>query len=137
MHISILQQPFHIFICQRFTLSAGKDLHFIAMVDLPPQFGSLTAYSATLGHKANHRPPHRNNAIYLPYSFHPVLGRYSMMMRRRIFIHETVDRIMSVVALRDIRAGEEVFTNYGYTNEQQYSVRGISLDWFCEKGFCI
>ena len=44
---------------------------------------------------------------------------------------------MSVVALRDIRAGEEVFTNYGYTTEQEYSARGISLDWICVKGKCI
>ena len=133
--------------CPRFRLSwdhyqalvngIGKDLPFIAMLDLPPQFGSLTAYSATLGHKANHRPSPRNNAIYLPYSFHPVLGRYSMMMRKRIIIYEMVDRIMSVVALRDIRAGEEVFTNYGYTTEQQYSDSGISFDLVCEKGFCI
>ena len=115
----------------------GRDLPSQAWGNLPPQFGSLDAYSATLGHKANHRPPPRNNAIYLPYSFHPVLGRYSMMMMRRIIIYEMVDRIMSVVALRDIRAGEEVFTNYGYTNEQHYSVRGISLEWICEKGMCI
>ena len=64
----------------------GRDLPFVAMLDLPPQFGSSAAYSATLGHKANHRPPPRNNAIYLPFSVHPVLGR-----------------VMSVVALRDIR----------------------------------
>ena len=64
----------------------GSDLPFRAVVDLPPQAGSLAAYSATLGHKANHRPPPRNNAIYLPFSVHPVLGR-----------------VMSVVALRDIR----------------------------------
>ena len=44
---------------------------------------------------------------------------------------------MSVVALRDIRAGEEVFTNYGYTTEQQFTDSGISLDLVCEKGFCI
>ena len=44
---------------------------------------------------------------------------------------------MSVVALRDIRAGEEVFTNYGYETEQQLSARGIKLDWVCEKGTCI
>ena len=70
----------------RFTLAMGSDLPFRAVVDLPPQAGSLAAYSATLGHKANHRPPPRNNAIYLPFSVHPVLGR-----------------VMSVVALRDIR----------------------------------
>ena len=64
----------------------GSDLPFRAVVDLPSNFGSLAAYSATLGHKANHRPPPRNNAIYLPFSVHPVLGR-----------------VMSVVALRDIR----------------------------------
>ena len=46
-------------------------------------------------------------------------------------------RIMSLVALKEIKAGEEVFTNYGYMNAEQYSARGISLDWFCEKGACI
>ena len=71
---------------RRYTLSMGRDLPFRGVVTLPPQFGSLAAYSATLGHKANHRPPPRNNAIYLPFSVHPVLGR-----------------VMSVVALRDIR----------------------------------
>ena len=65
----------------------GRDLPSQAWGDLPPEFGSLDAYSATLGHKTNHRPPPRNNAFYLPYSFHPVLGRYSTMMRRRILMH--------------------------------------------------
>ena len=60
----------------RFTLAMGSDLPFQAVGDLPPEFGSLDAYSATLGHKTNHRPPPRNNAIYLPYPFRPVLGRY-------------------------------------------------------------
>ena len=46
-------------------------------------------------------------------------------------------RIMSLVALKEIKAGEEVFTNYGYETEQQLSARGISLDWVCEKGTCI
>ena len=64
----------------RFTLAMGSDLPFRAVVDLPPQAGALAAYSATLGHKANHRPPPRNNAEYLPYSFHPVLGRCSNIM---------------------------------------------------------
>ena len=65
---------------QAFVDGIGRDLPFVAMLDLPPQFGSSAAYSATLGHKANHRPPPRNNAEYLPYSFHPVLGRCSNIM---------------------------------------------------------
>ena len=41
------------------------------------------------------------------------------------------------VSSTNIRAGEEVFTNYGYRKDEQYTARGISLDWFCEKGTCI
>ena len=37
----------------------------------------------------------------------------------------------------NMRAGEEVFTNYGYRKDEQYTARGISLDWFCEKGTCV
>ena len=46
-------------------------------------------------------------------------------------------RIQSVVAWRDIMAGEEVFINYGYSTEEEYSASGISLDWVCEKGTCV
>ena len=41
------------------------------------------------------------------------------------------------VSSTTIRAGEEVFTNYGYRKDEQYTARGISLDWFCEKGTCV
>ena len=42
-----------------------------------------------------------------------------------------------LVESSNIRAGEEVFTNYCYRKDEQYTARGISLDWFCEKGTCV
>ena len=64
-------------------------LRFDLAIDIPPEMGDLTTYRATLGHKANWSP--EPNAKVTLFTAHPVLGV-----------------IMSVVAVRDIAAGEEV-----------------------------
>ena len=64
-------------------------LRFDLAIDIPAEMGDLTTYRATLGHKANWSPD--PNAKVTLFTAHPVLGV-----------------IMSVVALKDIPAGEEV-----------------------------
>ena len=76
--------------------------------DLPAEYSSLENYRATLAHKSNHM--RRNNARFNRFNLHPVLGY-----------------IMAIVAIKDIPAGKEVFTNYGY-NEAVYKRAGISND---------
>ena len=79
-----------------------------ACIDIPPQYSSLSAYRVTLGHKANHS--HRNNAVYVAYTSHPVLGH-----------------IAAVMAKKRIPAGAEVFSNYNY-NPIKYKQLGLRLN---------
>ena len=84
----------------RYTLQFSNETHsnkhwFEIVVDLPPRFESLEAYRVTLGHKANHS--FRNNAVYTLYTAHPVLGT-----------------VMCIIAKQDIKAGEEITTDYHY-----------------------
>ena len=70
---------FFIFLIHRFDLA----------IDIPAEMGDLASYRATLGHKANWSP--EPNAKVTVFTAHPVLGV-----------------IMSLVAEKDIPAGEEV-----------------------------
>ena len=79
-----------------------------ACIDIPPQYSSLNSYRVTLGHKANHS--HRNNAVYVAYTSHPVLGH-----------------IAAVMAKKRIPAGAEVFSNYNY-NPIKYKQLGLRLN---------
>ena len=62
---------------------------FDLAIDIPAEMGDLASYRATLGHKANWSP--EPNAKVTLFTAHPVLGV-----------------IMSLVAEKDIPAGEEV-----------------------------
>ena len=85
-----------------------------AMIDIPPEANTVKTYSATLGHKSNHN--FNNNAEFKRFNLHPVLGL-----------------IMSVVAVKDIPKGGEVFSNYNYS-EKNYKVAGIKYtEVQCEK----
>ena len=85
-----------------------------AIIDIPPEANTVETYSATLGHKSNHN--FKNNAVFKRFNLHPVLGL-----------------IMSVVAVKDIPKGAEVFSNYNYS-EKNYKVAGIKFtEAQCEK----
>ena len=85
-----------------------------AIIDIPPEANTVATYSATLGHKSNHN--FNNNAEFKRFNLHPVLGL-----------------IMSVVAIKDIPKGAEVFSNYNYA-ERNYKVAGIKFtEVQCEK----
>ena len=85
-----------------------------AIIDIPPEANTVETYSATLGHKSNHN--FNNNAEFKRFNLHPVLGL-----------------IMSVVAIKDIPKGAEVFSNYNYS-EKNYKVAGIKFtEAQCEK----
>jgi len=73
----------------RLTLDKSVDL------DIPPDMRLTSQYRATLGHKACHDFAKKNAAF-------------------QEFEHPRFGCIMSVVALRDIEAGEEVFVSYNY-----------------------
>jgi len=65
------------------------------ILDIPPASRSLQAYSATLAHKVNH-------------SFFP-------NCRFSDFAHPRFGRILCVKASKALRAGDELFCNYGYS----------------------
>jgi len=65
-------------------------------IDVPLELTTLDKYRATLGHKACHSFEPKRNAKF-DNLWHPRFGR-----------------IMSIVALRDIRLGEEILVKYGY-----------------------
>ena len=65
-------------------------------LDVGPDDRLCSQYRATLGHKACHSFDEKNAAF-------------------QEFEHPRFGRIMSVVALRDIRADEEVFVSYNYS----------------------
>ncbi len=66
-------------------------------IDIPPAFHSPSSYSATLAHVSNHSP--RPNAVYGMID-HPRFGR-----------------IRSIVALKDLEDGDEIFCDYGYLDQ--------------------
>ena len=76
-------------------------------IDIPPEADTVETYSVTLGHKSNHN--FKNNAVFRRFNLHPVLGQ-----------------IMSVVAVKDIPKGAEVFSNYNYS-ERDYKIAGIKF----------
>ena len=73
----------------RLTLDKSVDL------DVGEEARQCSQYRATLGHKACHSFERRNAAF-------------------QEFEHPRFGRIMSVVAVRDIAPGEEVFVSYNY-----------------------
>ena len=86
----------------------------MAVIDIPPEANTVEKYSVTLGHKSNHN--FKNNAVFKRFNLHPVLGL-----------------IMSVVAIKDIPKGAEVFLDYNYS-EKTYKVSGIKFtEVQCEK----
>ncbi len=65
-------------------------------MDIPPEFGrDLSRFRSTLGHKCNHS--FEPNSEFREFASHPRFGR-----------------VMSVVARRDVAAGEEVTCDYNY-----------------------
>jgi len=65
-------------------------------IDIPPELGNdVNRYNATLGHKVNHS--FQPNSEFVLFPCHPILGT-----------------IMSLAALQDIEAGQEITVNYGY-----------------------
>ena len=73
----------------RLTLDKSVDL------DIGPEHQECSQYRATLGHKACHSFQQKNSVF-------------------REFEHPRFGCIMSVVAVRDIEQGEEVFVSYNY-----------------------
>ena len=71
------------------TLDKSVDL------DIDPDNQLCSQYQATLGHKACHSFQQKNSVF-------------------REFEHPRFGRIMSVVAVKDIEQGEEVFVSYNY-----------------------
>ena len=63
------------------------------VLDVPIDQLSIGVYCASIGHKANHS--FTPNAMYAPF-YHPRFGP-----------------IKSIVAVQDIKAGDEVFCDYG------------------------
>ena len=74
----------------RITLDKSVDL------DITPEYRSCSQYRATLGHKACHHFQLRNSAF-------------------QEFEHPRFGRIMSIVAVKDILEGEEIFVSYNYS----------------------
>ena len=74
----------------RITLDKSVDL------DIGPEYRQCHQYRATLGHKACHHFNRRNSAF-------------------QEFEHPRFGRIMSIVAVRDIEEGEEIFVSYNYS----------------------
>ena len=62
-------------------------------IDIPPTFGSLKKYKGSYGHKANHSFKYFNSKYGMAY--HPRYGS-----------------IRSIVAIRNIKKGEEILVDY-------------------------
>ncbi|KNC72378.1 hypothetical protein SARC_15066 [Sphaeroforma arctica JP610] len=75
------------------TITLNEDV----VIDVPLPYDSLTHYRNTLGHKANHST--RPNAKYDVF-FHPVFGD-----------------IKCIRSIQDVKEGEEVVVDYGYSHE--------------------
>jgi len=73
-------------------------------IDIPLEYAYESKYRATLGHKVNHKFSPNNNC------------RYDMTDSARF------GPIVSVVTIRDIKQGEELFADYGYKN--------VNLPWY-------
>ena len=94
------------------------------VLHIPPRDGEdAGSYQATLGHKANHKFAPGNNC------------RYAWTDSARFGL------IMSVVTTREVRRGEELFTDYNYPANtklpwyrdlyQEHVAAGNSIhDWF-------
>ena len=85
------------------------------ILDIPEEMRSLSNYRATLGHKVCHS--FQPNAFY-GFGFHPVFGK-----------------IRTVVALKDIGAGEEITCDYRYKWSKSPQWYKDALVQYCrEKG---
>eukprot|EP00434_Breviolum_minutum_P015395 symbB.v1.2.013565.t1/scaffold963.1/size148485/5 len=69
------------------------------VLDVPAEFVPADAFTACLGHKANHRKP--NNAKY------------------DVFDHPRYGLIKAIRALSEIAAGEEIFCDYAYEGDPE------------------
>ena len=76
-------------------------------IDIPDECISLDVYKATMGHKACHSFKAKNAAFEDIY--HPRFGK-----------------VMSIVALRDIEADDEILVNYNYEVV-------LAPDWYKEQ----
>ncbi|KAM9969642.1 hypothetical protein ACTFIR_001478 [Dictyostelium discoideum] len=73
-------------------------LNHETVIDVPPHLNdTVTQYSATISHKANHLVPN-NNSVYASF-YHPRFGD-----------------IKCIKAIKDINENEEIFVDYGYSN---------------------
>jgi len=85
-----------------YTLAFGLKEADDLCIDVPPELGNdVNRYNATLGHKVNHS--FEPNSEFELFPCHPVLGT-----------------IMSLVALDNIKVGQEITVNYGlnYTRDK-------------------
>lgn len=78
------------------TISLDED----TVIDVPAALAGTAAYTASLGHKANHRSP--VNAVYAPM-YHPRFGD-----------------IKCVRCVCDVPAGDELTVDYGYHGDHGY-----------------
>jgi len=87
-------------------------------LDIPAKFRKISDYTTTLGHKVNHKFTMTNTFFSL--AKHPIYGG-----------------IVILVAERDIKEGEELYVNYGYTNgvtfkEFKKNIKNYSA-WFIQE----
>ena len=80
------------------------------VLDIPLKYSSVDKYCATLGHKANHSQT--PNCEYLP------------------FLHPRYGDIKCIATLRDIKAGEELTCDYGYTHKSVTTGLDDLPDWY-------
>lgn len=88
----------------RNTISLNEEF----VIDVPPRENNLSIYCASLGHKANHRDPPENNAVY------------------DLFDHPRFGDIKCIRTIKPISRNEEIFVDYGYK-------KGTGPNWYREK----
>ena len=86
-------------------------------IDIEPAIAnSLDKYRATLGHKVNHW--YKPNS-YFAWAVHPLFGRCLIILNEIVFTFPL--RVRSLVALRDIKVGEEVTVDYDYDPDDKFT----------------
>ena len=75
------------------------------ILNIPAKYRDLNSYNATLGHLVNHQTPPN---VYFGMIDHPRFGK-----------------VRSLVLLRDMKAGEELFVDYGYVESYASSDAAI------------
>ena len=82
------------------------------LFNIPPNWDDINLYNATLAQKVNNK-------------FEPFTNSYFGFME-----HPRFGSIVTVVALKNIKAGEEIFLDYGYAKDN--STRK-SVAWYVEQ----